>query len=151
MRNKSDKPYQFGVRTALSNEPEAFSVGQLVKEVGQGIVPDIMLVVIGYPDACGNQNALSIEGAVLVAVNAKNVLDAPACLVRQKTAGMYQRLLTKSERLAATGLDFDRMPLSWIESRAGQLTGVREVLRLERVNRRRNCFSVEQTTNQPSR
>lgn len=151
MQYKSDKPYQFSVRTASSNEPDAFPVGQLVNEIGQGIVPDLMLVVIGYADAYGNQAAISIEGAVLVAVNAKNVLAAPPCLVSQKSAGVYHRLLTKPERLAATGLDFDRMPLSWIECRAGQLTGVREMLRLERAHRRRNYPSVDQTNNQPSR
>lgn len=110
MRHKSNKPFQFSVRTALSNELKPFPVGQLIKEVGQGIIPDLMLVVIGYPDARGNQNAISIEGAVLVAVNAKNVQAAPPCFVRQKTAGVYQRLLTKVERLATTGLDFDRLP-----------------------------------------
>ena len=151
MVRKSTKSYQFSVRTALSNEPKPFPVGQLIKEVGQAIVPDLMLVVIGYPDACGNQDAISIEGAVLVAVNARNVQAAPPYFVRQKTTNVYQRLLTKAERLATTGLDFDRMSLSWIESRAGQLTGVREMLCLERANRRRSFPSIEQTNNQPSR
>ena len=91
--------------------------------------PNTPLVIIGYPGDHNLQKAVSVCVSLIGYVEPTHVLESSALLT---DSPMYRRFLTDDEKRAITGTLGDKMSLDWIQSKAGMLQGVRDVLRVER-------------------